>query len=321
MYPQWAAVLGHAEAQYGLVGRDEMRVFHVTDRMIASALDDGLLSRVAPELFRVRGVPQTERMAIAAAALAVDGAVSFGAAASLLRLDARTELVPIDVTVDASVQHPRLKRVEVATVERSLHPIRLHRFASYGEPLVVVDGIRCADAARVLVDLAGRLRPGEFEDVFERARRLGLVTPEALARRFEVIGGRGRKGAAKVRELLATTRPGPLDSKLEGRTWRMIRASRLEEPVRQLPVDISARRRYRIDFAWPGLLVAVEAEGFEWHGSRARWKADKIRTAALERLGWRVLVVTWDDVTHRPEETLDRIAMALAERARLVAAL
>lgn len=182
----------------------------------------------------------------------------------------------------------------------------------------MVDGIRCTDAARTLIDLAGRLHPYEIEDAFERARRLGLVSPESLARRFEIVGGRGRKGAAKVREALAHTRPGTLDSKLEGRTWRMIRASCLDEPVRQLRVDISSRQWYRIDFAWPHLLLAVEAEGFEWHGSRARWKADKIRTAALERFGWRVLVVTWDDVTRRPEETLDRIAMVLAERARLV---
>ena len=97
----------------------------------------------------------------------------------------------------------------------------------------------------------------------------------------------------------------------------MIRTSDLSEPIRQLQVDVTGRRWYRIDFAWPELLVAVEAEGFEWHGSRARWKADRIRVAALERLGWRVPVVTWDDVTTRPRETLDRIAMAFTERARL----
>ena len=97
----------------------------------------------------------------------------------------------------------------------------------------------------------------------------------------------------------------------------MLHSSSLAEPVRQLRVDVTLSKWYRIDFAWPELLVAVEAEGFEWHGSRARWKADKIRVAALERLGWRVLVVTWDDVTQRRAETLDRIAMALAERARL----
>jgi very-short-patch-repair endonuclease len=60
--------------------------------------------------------------------------------------------------------------------------------------------------------------------------------------------------------------------------------------------------------------VAFETEGFEWHGNRARWKRDRRRTAALERLGWRIVVATWDDVTKRPDETLERIAMTLAER-------
>ena len=101
--------------------------------------------------------------------------------------------------------------------------------------------------------------------------------------------------------------------------WRLVRRSSLPEPVRQFRVDVTRSRWYRIDFAWPELLVAVEAEGFEWHGSRAQWKADRLRVAALERLGWRVLIVTWDDVTRRRAETLDRIAMALAERTRLAA--
>ena len=53
------------------------------------------------------------------------------------------------------------------------------------------------------------------------------------------VGGRGRPGAPKVRAVLANTRPGPLDSKLEGRAWRMLRPSSLAEPVRQLRVDVA----------------------------------------------------------------------------------
>ena len=206
----------------------------------------------------------------------------------------------------------------VETSERRFHPVTIHRCSPANEPVVIVDGIACTDAAGTLLDLARDLGSDELEDAFERARRLGLVSPASLADRFELRGGRGRKGALKIREVLAHTRPGVLDSKLEGKAWRMIRSSQLAEPVRQHRVDLPFRRSYRIDFAWPDLGVAVEAEGFEWHGNRAQWKADRLRVAALERLGWRVLIVTWDDVTMRPEETLDRIALALAERGRLV---
>jgi very-short-patch-repair endonuclease/predicted transcriptional regulator of viral defense system len=320
MHALWREVFALASEHHGLITRAALRRIGLTDRMIDAAREDGVLARVAPCVYRVGGAPQTERMAIAAGVLATTGNASHASAQSLLRLDAPVVAVPIEVTVDADQHHPTVRSVAVETAARSFHPLRVHRFGSRGEPVLIVDGIRCTDAARTLIDLAGRLGMDQLEDAFERARRLGLVSAPSLARRFELVGGRGRKGAPKVREVLAHTRPGLLDSKLEGRVWRLIRSSSSTDPVRQLRVDVTRGTWYRIDFAWPQLLVAVEAEGFEWHGSRARWKADRIRVAALERLGWRVLVVTWDDVTQRRAETLDRIAMALAERARLAAA-
>ena len=319
MHPHWRAVLDLAADHHGLVTRVQMRRIGVTPRMIDVALAGGLLCRVAPSVYRVGGAPQTERMAIAAAALSTNGTASHATAGSLLQLDAPVAAVPIDVTVDVVAAHPTVSHIDVETARRSSQPVVLHRYGSRGEPSLMVDGTRCTDGARTLIDLAGRIRLDQLEDAFERARKLGLVSPESVARRLELLGGRGRKGAAKVREVLGHTCPGALDSKLEGRVWRLIRRSSLPEPVRQLRVDVARGRWYRIDFAWPELLVAVEAEGFEWHGSRARWKADKVRVAALERCGWRVLVVTWDDVTRRRAETLDRIAMALAERTRLAA--
>ena len=314
----WGQVFDLAADQHGIVTRDQMRGLSLTDRMVDVAVSNESLLRVAPSVFRVRGAPQTERMAVIAATCASGGRAARGTASALLRLDAPVSAVPIRIRLDTrDGGQPRVRRVAVETAERRFHPVTVHRGGPINEPIVVVDGIACTDAAGTLIDLAREVGVDHLEDAFERARRLGLVSPESLARRFELLGGRGRKGAAKVREVLAHTRPGVLDSKLEGRTWRMIRTSELPEPIRQLRVDVTGRRWYRIDFAWPELLVAVEAEGFEWHGSRARWKADRIRVAALERLGWRVLIVTWDDVTMRPRETLDRIAMALTERARL----
>ena len=55
-------------------------------------------------------------------------------------------------------------------------------------------------------------------------------------------------------------------------------------------------------------------KGFEVHGRRLQWKRDKRRTATLERMGWRLMFVTWEDVTRHPEEALERIAIALRNR-------
>jgi very-short-patch-repair endonuclease len=71
---------------------------------------------------------------------------------------------------------------------------------------------------------------------------------------------------------------------------------------------------YRLDFAWPLLLLAVECDGFEHHGRRLVWKRDRRRIAALELQG-RIIHVTWDDITSRPNETVARIQLALTRAA------
>jgi very-short-patch-repair endonuclease len=57
-------------------------------------------------------------------------------------------------------------------------------------------------------------------------------------------------------------------------------------------------------------MIGVECEGFEYHGSRLAWKRDKARTAWLEAQGWRLIFVTWDDVTRFPDRTVQRIEIA-----------
>ena len=95
--------------------------------------------------------------------------------------------------------------------------------------------------------------------------------------------------------------------RLEVKVARLLRTSKLPVPARQFPLG-----RYRIDFAFEPLRVGVECEGFEYHGNRLQWKRDKRRTSWIEAQGWRLVFVSWDDVTLRPAETLDRIRYALS---------
>jgi very-short-patch-repair endonuclease len=86
------------------------------------------------------------------------------------------------------------------------------------------------------------------------------------------------------------------------RLARLLRKSKLPPSVAQYPVG-----RYKLDRAWPNVRFAVEADGFQFHGNRLQWKRDRRRIAAIEAAGWRVIDVTWDDVTLRPQETLARL--------------
>jgi len=57
-------------------------------------------------------------------------------------------------------------------------------------------------------------------------------------------------------------------SELEETLALLIRAEGLPEPVREYMFAKSIGRKWRFDFAWPDLQVAVECEGGTWAGGR-----------------------------------------------------
>jgi very-short-patch-repair endonuclease len=68
--------------------------------------------------------------------------------------------------------------------------------------------------------------------------------------------------------------------------------------VRELQFDVA--RRWRFDFAWPDLSVAVEIEGGTWsagrHSRGAGFEADCMKYSEAAIRGWMVLRVTTDMV-------------------------
>jgi very-short-patch-repair endonuclease len=75
-------------------------------------------------------------------------------------------------------------------------------------------------------------------------------------------------------------------------------------------VLLGGRRAY-LDFAWPELRLAIEANSYRHHASRRDWSRDHVRNNAVIALGWRILPVTWDELTERPDDVV-----ALLRRAR-----
>jgi very-short-patch-repair endonuclease len=68
----------------------------------------------------------------------------------------------------------------------------------------------------------------------------------------------------------------------------------------------------RVDFAWPDYRLIVELDGFAYHADRASYRNDRERGNQLERLRWRVLRFTWEDVMFRPDEVVALILAAIA---------
>jgi very-short-patch-repair endonuclease len=69
---------------------------------------------------------------------------------------------------------------------------------------------------------------------------------------------------------------------------------------------------HEVDFLWRKERLVVEVDGFGFHSSRAAFEHDRLRDAELQASGFRVMRVTWRQLTRTREATLARIASALA---------
>jgi very-short-patch-repair endonuclease len=273
-----------------------------TTRQVDTRLASGLWEITLPRVYRFRGSARTKTQGLWAASLwGGPGAVlSHETAAVLWRLRDSA------AAVELSLASGRASRA---------HGIVLHRTTEMPDvDRRVVDGLAVTSPARTLIDLAPRLDDEGLEVMFERARHRGLLSVDDLDRRVAALGGAGRPGSTRLRRLLALQQPGDaaLESPLEVKVWRLLRRSTMPLPVRQHWVA-TARGNYRLDLAWPDRHVAIECDGWDAHGGRVAWKRDRRRLGAVGAMGWRLIPVTWDDVTREPRETLALIEQLLGQ--------
>ena len=137
----------------------------------------------------------------------------------------------------------------------------------------------------------------------------GLFRVAQLRRRLDASGRAGRRGTRLLGEMIEVRAGNGRvpESVFETRLSRVLRAAGLPAPVLQHGVG-----KYRLDFAYPALHVAIEADGFSWHSSRARWDRDIERRNALAVLGWTVIHVTWPQLQHKPEKVVEAVRATLA---------
>lgn len=70
----------------------------------------------------------------------------------------------------------------------------------------------------------------------------------------------------------------------------------LPMPVMNLPVAIGDGRRYHLDLAWAGAMVAAEYNGRVHYENRQVYGDEQHRLHILEELGWQVRVVVAEDL-------------------------
>jgi hypothetical protein len=65
------------------------------------------------------------------------------------------------------------------------------------------------------------------------------------------------------------------------------------------------------DCLWREQRVAIEADGVTWHDHKLTREHDAHKQARLEAAGYRVLRISWQQISHTPEQTVARIRAAL----------
>jgi len=70
----------------------------------------------------------------------------------------------------------------------------------------------------------------------------------------------------------------------------------------------------RFDMCYPSLKLIIEYDGRQHAEDSNQWLHDLRRREALDRMGWRVIVITKHDYYETPEDVLIRVRDALIER-------
>jgi hypothetical protein len=139
------------------------------------------------------------------------------------------------------------------------------------------------------------------------------VTIDLLRASVARLAGSGRRRLRVARAALEHRLPGydPGDSNLEVRALRTLAAAGLPAPVQQHEILVDGRTR-RIDLAYPHVLLAIELDGWTWHGNIDAFHADRATRNELTSLGWAVLQITADA---SPDTIVHWVKTTLATRA------
>ncbi|MEO7555101.1 MAG: DUF559 domain-containing protein [Acidimicrobiales bacterium] len=273
----------------------------LTQRQIDHACATGVLIRRFQDVYIDPAVPPSPLQDLAAAVSAAGrlAAASHRSAAALWGLYPEFPAVPEIVIPEG--RRSRLDRVVT------------HRFSGLcADHLHMRSGIRVLNPLIAVIVLGSVVGPEAVAEVIIRADRRRLFRPIAIRAELERTARSGRDGVVVVRQALQMLPIGdrPTDGILELWFAELSRAHDVPAYEFQHRVVI-AGERFRIDFAYPHVKLAIEVDDYETHGSLAGFINQPRRQNALVLDGWTILRFTWWDIKCRPAEVAAEVRSAL----------
>ena len=290
-----------ATSQYGLITLPQLLQLEFGRRQIRDMVSRGRLITVRQGVYRVCGSTLSWRCRALAALLATgrDAVLSHRSAGILWGL--------LDRQGDSG-------RFEVTRSKFArLSDVRIHRHQLNPAEHTIYLNIPVTTPARTLLDLAESTDAADLGAICDEALRRRLVTISDLEATFARHTGSGRRRLGPMRSVLADRDAGyqPGANRWEQEMDRMWDEMGLPTSVRQFPIG-TATRLYIPDRAIVDLKIAVDWNGYEYHGLRSRFDYDSERRAELAAAGWYPL-----DFTSRSSPALIcRTVLAVVEERR-----
>jgi uncharacterized protein DUF559 len=285
-----------ATEQGGPISREQLLALGVTPGAIKSWLRSGRLHCYLRNVYLLGHEAVTVKGRMLAPVLAyAPGAVLSHRSAAMWWGFSQTARSKVDVTVPGRTRRKQ-DGIDLHLV-RTLDPLDTTEH----------DGVPITTVPRTLLDLAEVVPPRHLGRAVNEAERLRLF--DAAAMEELVARSPGRRGLKPLRDLLSDFLPEPhLRSEFE----RLFREFCIDFalPVPDMNVDVLG---YEVDAHWPGTNLIVELDSRAFHLNPKAFEEDRRRDAALMLAGYRVLRVTFSQLTREPNDLAMRISRLLAD--------
>jgi very-short-patch-repair endonuclease len=286
-------IVGFAARQHGVVGRGQLLAAGVSRDLLDSWLRRGRLAPLHRGVYQASPILGPRAREVAAVLCCGPGTLvsHLSAAAARGLVQPPEGGAPVAVIVQSG---RRAGGAGIVTHHcRPLPP----------DEWDLLDGVPTTTAARTLLDIALLVGTGELERALARAERGALVRDGEVAGLLE--RHRGHRGVAALREKLAgevrLTR-----SEAEALLLGLVRSGGLPHPETNVRL-----LGFEVDCFWREQRLVGEVDGYASHRGRRSFHSDRRRDARLVAAGYRVLRITWNDLTKERDRTLVLLAQAL----------
>jgi very-short-patch-repair endonuclease len=285
-----------ASRQHGIVTARQLRALGVSTRARDHRVQIGRLHPIHRGVYAVghRNLSEKALFIAAVAAIGADAALSHVSAAALWGLMRPHGDSDVDVTVTRSIKPRPGIRLHVT---RSLPPSDVTHH----------HGIPVTTPARTVFDLDQVLSERNLRRLVHEGEVQRLVTNDDL--REQLHRSPGRRVGPRLRAIVDE---GPVRtrSEFEEVTYDLLRRNRFPRPTTNTPLP-GLPSWLEVDFHFPGTSLVIEADGERFHGTRWRRRTDARKQAMIEAAGFRVIRLTWEQVTGDEAQTVRRLRRAL----------